>query len=58
MSGGMIDAEADFASLASRLAGKARALAIAHIGARALARRHDARRWRRAHLLWPLFAKG
>ncbi|GGN43752.1 hypothetical protein GCM10011349_08240 [Novosphingobium indicum] len=54
----MIEAEADFASLTARLTGKARTLAVAHIAARALARRGDARRWRRARLLWPLFAKG
>lgn len=58
MSGGMIEAEADFASLTARLTGKVRTLAVTHIAARALARRGDARRWRRARLLWPLFAKG
>ncbi|MCJ2189138.1 hypothetical protein [Novosphingobium beihaiensis] len=58
MSGGLIEAETDFDSLATRLARRARALASAHIAARTLARRDDARRWRRAGLIWPLFAKG
>lgn len=54
----MIEADTDFASLASRLTEKARALAAARIETRALNRRGDDRRWRRAALLWPLFAKG
>ena len=41
------------ATLAARLAGQARRVAEA----RAAARRAGARRWRRARLLWPLFAK-
>lgn len=49
----MIAASADFAALAARLTAKARALAEART-----ARRDDPRRWRKARLLWPLFAKG
>ena len=56
----MISAETspDFASLAVRLAAKARALAEAHAERNALARRSDPARWRKAGLLWPLFTKG
>lgn len=42
-----------FDRLAERLLARARALAAE----RALARRDDPRRWRRAGLLWPLFGK-
>jgi len=38
------------APFVARLAGKAQRIAEAHIAAR-----HDARRWRKASLLWPLF---
>lgn len=50
----MISARSEpaFDSLATRLAAKAKALAEAHI-----AQRDDPHRWRRAHLLWPLFAR-
>ncbi|MEJ2409981.1 MAG: hypothetical protein P8Y48_11745 [Novosphingobium sp.] len=58
MSGGLIEAETDFGSLAARLVRRARALATAHIEARTLSGRDDPRRWRRAGLIWPLFAKG
>lgn len=43
---------------AARLATRAGALAVARITARLLARHGDERRWRRAGLIWPLFAKG
>jgi len=55
---GLIEAEADVSALLSRLTAKARSLATAQMQARALAQRGDARRWRRAGLIWPLFAKG
>lgn len=44
-----------FAALEQRLIAKARALAEAHALARTL--RRPAERWRKARLLWPLFAK-
>lgn len=44
--------------LALRLAAKAQALAEAKIERDALARRGDPQRWRKAALVWPLFAKG
>lgn len=52
----MISAEPEpsLETLASRLAARAKALAEA----RAIARRAGEGRWRRAKLLWPLFAKG
>lgn len=53
----MIAAATDFAALAARLADRARTLAEARLAARAPAP-GDARRWRRAGLLWPLFTKG
>lgn len=53
-----IKAEAAFDDLATRLAARASTLAIAHATARLLATRGDASRWRRAGLVWPLFAKG
>jgi hypothetical protein len=43
--------------LAARLAAKALALAKARATRRALAQRDDPARWRRAGLIWPLFAK-
>ncbi|HMO68595.1 MAG TPA: hypothetical protein PKD92_11760 [Novosphingobium sp.] len=46
-----------FDRLVTRLAAKARALAEARAEAHALARRDDPARWRRARLVWPLFAK-
>lgn len=52
----MIAAATDFAALAARLAFRAGALADARLRARGLA--GDESRWRRAGLLWPLFAKG
>lgn len=58
MTRGMIRAEAADAGFVARLAARARALAEAHAERRALARRGDPRRWRRAALLWPLFTKG
>ncbi len=56
----MIRAEPDrsFTALAARLERRARDLAEAHVQQRRLARVRDARRWRRAALLWPLFTKG
>lgn len=54
----MIHARTDKgARLAARLGAKAEALARAHAEARLRRRRRDARRWRLAGLLWPLFAK-
>jgi hypothetical protein len=60
MSAALIKASAGAAldALPSRLIEKAAALATAHGRTRLLARRQDERRWRRAGLLWPLFAKG
>lgn len=56
----MIRAEPDrsLTALADRLESRARDLAEAHAQQQRLARRRDARRWRRAALLWPLFTKG
>ncbi|SCY71522.1 hypothetical protein SAMN05660666_02642 [Novosphingobium aromaticivorans] len=51
----MIEARADTAGLARRLEDKARTLATAR--AAMAARPNDARRWRVAGLLWPLFGK-
>ncbi len=51
----MIEARADGAGLVARLTAKAEALAKAR--AVMLARRLDARRWRKAGLLWPLFGE-
>jgi hypothetical protein len=48
------DSDAAFDRLAARLLAQARALAAA----RRLDRRGDARRWREARLLWPLFGRG
>jgi hypothetical protein len=57
-----IQVETDFEALAARLAARAGTLAVAHTTALLLAARRDARtdalRWRRADLVWPLFAKG
>jgi hypothetical protein len=58
MSTPAIQAETDFDALAARLAARAGTLAVAHTTALLLAARQDARRWRRADLVWPLFAKG
>jgi hypothetical protein len=52
------DADTAFDDLARRLAARAAALAAAHAQARHLAARRDESRWRRADLVWPLFAKG
>lgn len=43
------------ARFVARLAEKAKQLAAANAEARARERRGDARRWRLARLLWPLF---
>lgn len=51
----MITAATGFAALAMRLTAKAAALATARAAARRTAQ--DSR-WRRAGLVWPLFAKG
>jgi hypothetical protein len=45
------------ASFPIRLAARAAQIAAAAAEARLLARRGDPLRWRRARLLWPLFAK-
>lgn len=56
----MITAKTDeaFDALARRLEVRARETAEAHIEETTLARRGHPDRWRRAGLLWPLFAKG
>ena len=51
----MISATAATGELARRLTDKAEALARAR--AVMIARRRDARRWRKASLLWPLFGE-
>ena len=51
----MIRAESNIGEIASRLTDKAWALAQAR--AVLVARRRDARRWRKANLLWPLFGQ-
>lgn len=54
----MIEAKAATAGgFAARLAARAAQLAVAGAEATLLARRGDPARWRRARLLWPLFAK-
>lgn len=60
MSGPMIaaDAGAAFAALSKRLAERARLLAKARLATRRLAAARNETRWRRADLVWPLFAKG
>lgn len=52
------DATASFAALDRRLAERAEKIAAAHAEMRALTTRGDESRWRRADLVWPLFAKG
>ncbi len=51
------DAQAAFAALGARLEKQARILAEARADDARIAP-GDPRRWRRAALLWPLFAKG
>jgi len=58
MSGAIKARSAGWDALASRLALRAASLAVSQASAGLLARRQDARRWRSAALLWPLFAKG
>lgn len=54
----MIDFQiVEAATFASRLAAQATALARARAETALRARREDPSRWRRAALLWPLFAK-
>jgi len=53
----MIFARLTSAGFAARLAAKAGKLAAAEMESRHRARRGDARRWRLARLLWPLFDK-
>ena len=50
--------ELSLENLLVRLAAKAASLAEAKVERDALARRNDPSRWRRAALVWPLFAKG
>jgi hypothetical protein len=50
-------AKVDARDLVVRLAAKAARIAEAHAEAALRARRDDPARWRRAGLLWPLFAK-
>jgi hypothetical protein len=47
----------DARNVFARLAGKAARLAEAHAETALRTRRDDPSRWRRAGLLWPLFAK-
>jgi hypothetical protein len=54
----VITAQAPFAELAARLADKAGAIARAHAASIAQQRRDDARHWRDARLIWPLFGQG
>ena len=64
MSSGLIETRVDkaFDALARRLTARAAAIAMALTAAsaetQALAARGDESRWRRADLVWPLFAKG
>ncbi|TCM16961.1 hypothetical protein EDF56_10673 [Novosphingobium sp. PhB165] len=60
MSTPMIAADADkaFDDLAQRLTARAAALAAAHAETQEFTAREDESRWRRADLVWPLFAKG
>jgi hypothetical protein len=51
------DHQAAFTALALRLAAKAEALAAARIARNTLERQGDPRRWRKANLIWPLFAR-
>jgi hypothetical protein len=51
----MISADTNIGEIARRLTEKAWALAQAR--AVMIARRRDARRWRKAGLLWPLFGQ-
>jgi hypothetical protein len=54
----MIDARiAAGRTFATRLAARAEALARARAEAALRARRDDPARWRKAHLLWPLFTR-
>jgi len=54
----MIEAKiAATGAFAARLAAQAATLAEARAKSALLARRQDPSRWRRAALLWPLFAK-
>lgn len=46
-----------FPELFTKLTAKARTLAEARAARLALEAAHDPRRWRRAALLWPLFAR-
>jgi len=51
------DRNAGFADLAARLAARAAALGKAHAEILAMQSRDDPLRWRKAWLLWPLFAR-
>lgn len=53
----MIEARVEAIGLTDRLAGRAEALALGAARDRLLAHRKDSSRWRRAALLWPLFAR-
>lgn len=60
MSSGLIETRVGkaFDALARRLAARAAAIATAHAETQSLTARGDESRWRRADLVWPLFAKG
>lgn len=54
----MIEAQSPFAALAARLTAKADAIAKARLASATLKRRDEARHWRSARLVWPLFGQG
>jgi hypothetical protein len=54
----MMSARVLFDDFARRLVSRAETLAAARAETRRLAARGDESRWRRADLVWPLFAKG
>lgn len=55
---GAMTVETDFDALTRRLTASAAALAVAWAAGRRVAARDEDARWRRAGLVWPLFAKG
>ncbi len=58
MSGPRLRVSFGFDALAARLTARAAEIAAARAATHDRAARHDARRWRRAALVWPGFAKG